>query len=246
MSNLWYKVAEYYGESSHPDQQLDSNLWKLIAVNHDQAQKDRETYWNNLSSVRSPNDAVAYTGIHRYSHGSIDNSLFHRTCMPDVEKTEDKKGQKYYSDFQPVSFQELRQKQQPLWSKPLNKNSPRVFPKCSHCYGVIVPSRPHTEKDCSEYDTGTHVSPIDQGKCLDVWQLRPEGSFQHICQHGLDGNCIVHGGFDPKHAFTQGHISDEQAKAFGTSGDLEVLLGSEAEHRVKNNLPINLGKNNRS
>lgn len=239
MSNLWYKVAEYYGESSHPGQQLDSNLWKPDSENKDHQPESRETYWNNLSSVRSPNDAVAYTGTHGNWKG-----LFHRTCMPDVEKNnfEDKNGQTY-SDFQPVSFQELRQKQQPLWSKPLNKNFPTVFPKCTHCFGVIVPSRPHTEKECSSSKTN---APRDQGKCIDVWQVRPEGSFHHICQHNSLGNCLQHGGFDPEHAFTQGHITDEQVKAYGTAGDLETLLGSEAEHRARNNLPIDLGKNNRS
>jgi len=234
MANLWYKVAEYYGESSHRGQQLDSNLWRPDSENKDHQPESRETYWNNLSSM-GPNGIVAYTE----THGNW-KSLFHRTCMPDVEKNnfEDKNGQTY-SDFQPVSFQELRQQQQPLWSKPLNKNFHKV-PGCTHCFGVIVPSRPHSEKECGETKFGS----MDKGKCSDVWQLRPEGSFHHICQHGLNANCVVHGGFDPKDAFPQGHISDEQVKAYGTAGDLEVLLGSEAEYRVRNNLPINLGGRN--
>jgi len=234
MANLWYKVAEYYGESSNRGQQLDSNLWKPGFVANAHIKEHRETYWKNLSSVQSPNDTVAYSSV----WGDIDakhhyQRLIHKTCLPGVEKNNfiDKLGRDY-NHIKPVSFTNLRQEQTSFWGKRRG-----FLPLCAHCGGTIVPSRPHSEKECS---------PTTTGRCEDVYQLRPEGRYFHKCQHGLDEDCILHGGFDPKDAFPQGHITDEQVKDYGTSGDLETLLGSEAEHRVKNNLPINLGRNNKS
>ena len=240
MSNLWYKIAEYYGESNHPGQQLDSNLWKPHFNNNVIIKERRETYWKNLSSM-GPDDTVAYSAGIGSSPGP---RLIHRTCLPGVEKDnfKDENGLEY-SNLKPVSFQKLRQEQNSQRGK-----SWKVFPQCSHCAGTIVPSRPHSEKECfyGKNLTESGLFRIDEGKCSQITQYRPEGWYSHVCQHGLNQNCTHHGGFDPRHAFPQGHITDDQVKAFGTSGDLEVLLGSEAEHRVRNNLPIDLGRNNRS
>ena len=243
MSNLWYKVAEYYGESSHPGQQLDSNLWVSLKYNHNDAEKHHETYWNNLSSVQSPNDAVAYSADIKDSHFPY-KALIHKTCLPEVEKNDfrDKVSGLKYHNLKPVSFQELRQEQNNVDSPLYKAGADNIFPLCLHCATTILPSRPHSQKECK-----SNGRPQEKGKCLATCQLRPEGIYFHKCQHGLnEGSCINHGGFDPKDAFPlHGHISDEQAKAYGTSGDLETLLGSEAEYRVRNNLPINLGGRNK-
>jgi hypothetical protein len=241
MANLWYKVAEYSNLSGR-HQQLDPNLWVLLKYNRTDAEKHHENYWKNLSSMGRDN-TVAYSADIKDSHFPY-KALIHRTCLPEVEKNDfrDKVSGLKYSNLKPVSFQELRQEQNNDYSPIYKAGADNIFPQCLNCATTILPSRPHSEKECKP-----NGRPQKKGNCLATCQLRPEGIYFHKCQHGsYEGSCINHGGFDPKHAFPQGHITDEQVKAYGTSGDLEVLLGSEAEYRVKNNLPINLGGRNKS
>jgi hypothetical protein len=172
-------------------------------------------YWENISHLRSPQDKIAHVAKNGSGHEFF-------ICNRDECKEKFLKHSRGGSIEKPISFQELR------------KNNINGV-ECPTCVmGSILPARPHSQKECQEHKLKMVKATGHPDSCIAHDIFTPH-AFKDTLEETRD---YVH----HKDLWPGGHISDEQAKAYGTAGDLETLLGSEAEWRQKNGLYLFKGE----